>query len=183
MARQRKTSTISGLFAEQLAAVRQRKRWSQQELAERLTQMGHPTDRTTIARTETGKRGISLEDAVLYAAALGVPLVALMTPRDDRQVQLTPRHRVLGDTFRAWVLGEQMLSGDDDLRFFHTEALSDAEWRAQEWRPGVQHIVNEASTLRRAAAERDETNYENALRRLGAEAVRLLDLLPEGDEA
>jgi transcriptional regulator with XRE-family HTH domain len=49
----------SEVFAERMQEVRERRRWSQQELADRLDELGWPTDRSTLARIEGKSRGVA----------------------------------------------------------------------------------------------------------------------------
>jgi transcriptional regulator with XRE-family HTH domain len=83
--------TVKESFAEQLEGVRRRKGWTQQQLADRMETMGLPLDRSAIAKIETQRRAVSLEEALAFAAALGVSPAALVVPRDETMLQLAPQ--------------------------------------------------------------------------------------------
>lgn len=96
----------SQLFSERIREARERRRWSQQDLALRLAEMGSPTDRATVARTETGARGISLDDALMLAAALDVSPVRLLLPTSQEDyVALAAGFKVAAYHVEPWLLG------------------------------------------------------------------------------
>ena len=75
-------------------------------MANRLAEMGEPIDRATLARTESEARGLSLDDALLYAAALDASPVGLLFPKDDdAPVALGPQFRVRSEYARRWLMG------------------------------------------------------------------------------
>jgi len=76
-------------------------------LAERLTELGLPTRQSTVARIETGKRGVSLDDAVALSVALDVPLVRLIAGQavDDEQIALAPARVYPADLARRHMIG------------------------------------------------------------------------------
>jgi transcriptional regulator with XRE-family HTH domain len=117
----------SEVFATRLREVREAKRLSQADLAARLGELGVPVNRATVARTETGTRGITLDDALLYAAALGPSPVNMFLPlRSDDPVELAPNLSVRSDKVRRWARGQGPLR-EEDQRTYFTEA-SDEEW-------------------------------------------------------
>lgn len=81
-------------FRERTAHLRNERRWSQAEVARRLTEMGidnmHPT---TVAKIEAGDREIKLDEAAAMADLYGLPLDSLLgrRPRGARDL-----HHVLG---------------------------------------------------------------------------------------
>src|SRR5262249_44073078 len=83
-------ATASELFGEQLRAVRGRKDWSQEQLADEMTSAGLKMDRTTITKIENGARNVSIDEALAFAAVLGVSPAALLAPRDTTMLDLTP---------------------------------------------------------------------------------------------
>lgn len=125
----------SQVFAGRMRYLRERRRWSQQDLADRLAEMGNPTDRATIARTETLTRGLSLDDAVLYAAALGGSLTHMVaTPApplsDETPIAIGPKFVVPPVRVRRWVRGQASLREEDRQTF--TEEVSDDERAVRE---------------------------------------------------
>jgi transcriptional regulator with XRE-family HTH domain len=90
--------------------------WTQQQLADRLTEIGRKTDRATIARTEKGQTLAALDMVIAIAAALHVPPVHLLVPLDDDEtVALTPKLPVDAPAARAWIRGRGLLPGEDLL--------------------------------------------------------------------
>ncbi len=70
--------TPSEAFIRTVRAARNRRGWNQQQLAERLTELGVPTAQSTVARLEKGKRGVSLDDALALSVALDVSLMHMV---------------------------------------------------------------------------------------------------------
>ncbi len=111
-------------FARQVRESRERKPWSQEQLVDRLREMGVEWDRATLARLEAGRRKVSLDEALLLAAALGVSPQYLVLPRSNEPVQLAPNLTVEVRLARDWMRGFTPLS-DDDERSFFTEVPDD----------------------------------------------------------
>lgn len=122
----------SEILTRKLEGIRSRKGWTQQHLADRLTELGEPMDRTTITKIENGSRRLPLDTALLLAAALGVSPVHLFVtppPEDaDVQVRLARQLVVTPRAARMWVRGQQPLPGTDP-RTFYTE-VSEEEYVA-----------------------------------------------------
>lgn len=65
----------SEVFLEQMRLIRTSEGLSQAELAERIApHLGHSLDASTIARVESARRSVRLDEAVAIAKALGVRL-------------------------------------------------------------------------------------------------------------
>lgn len=64
-----------------VATLRNERGWTQQELAERLAQLGHEMHQTTVAKLESGRRPIRLNELIALATLLEVPATSLM-PQD-----------------------------------------------------------------------------------------------------
>lgn len=109
---ERKPSDVAG---QQIAWLRERKGWTQVDLAERLGEdFGVVVDPATVARIETGKRGLSLDETFLFAAALDAPPSLLMLPLgtgDD--VAVTPTTTVHPWLAYCWLTGEGPLTNSD----------------------------------------------------------------------
>jgi transcriptional regulator with XRE-family HTH domain len=100
------------IVARRVREARNRRGWTQAELADRLTELGHPTNQPTVARLESGKRAVPIEELFALAAALEVPPVHLLTPLDDdAQVAVTPNTSVPAPLARAWLRGQAALPG------------------------------------------------------------------------
>lgn len=121
----------SEVFAERMREARERKRWSQQDMADRLAEMGDPTDRATLARTETRARGLSLDDAVAYSAALGASFIHMVCPLDPAEpVAVAPKLVLPAGHVRDWMRAKRVIR-PEDKRTFLTEAPED-EWIARQ---------------------------------------------------
>lgn len=125
----------SEVFAARMRYLRKRKDWTQQDLADRLLEMGAPTDRATIARTESLARGLSLDDGVLYGAALGGALAHMVgTPTLEQGVgtpiAIAPKVTVPPGRMLQWVRGSMPLRPEDERIFF--EEVSEEERLARE---------------------------------------------------
>jgi transcriptional regulator with XRE-family HTH domain len=109
----------SQVLARQLREMRERQRLTQQELAEEIVQRtGAPFDRVTVSVIESGKRNISLDEAFVLAAALGVRPANLFFPLDDAEdVQIYPGLKVSAADARLWLRGLRPI----DLRVANTE--------------------------------------------------------------
>jgi transcriptional regulator with XRE-family HTH domain len=99
----------SEVVASRIAESRKRRGWSQDELAERLTQVGHPADRALVAKIETGvRRNVTVTELFAFAVALDVPPVHLLAPLDDdATVAVTSKITPPAKAVRRWVRGEQ----------------------------------------------------------------------------
>lgn len=104
-------------FTRRLREARTRRGWSQAELAKRVTALGHALDKTALTKLEGGNRKVTLDDAVALAAALDVPLLAMLLP-DEGKVPLAPKLDVPLAFARGWMIGKLPLSreGVDSYR-------------------------------------------------------------------
>lgn len=120
----RNTTTPTQVVAQRILEARKRRGWTQDQLAARLTEVGHPVDRAVVAKIETGARqSVTVTELFAFAVALDVPPVHLLAPLDDDAVvavtsKIIPPARVV----RTWVRGLQPLwskqSGPGDWRAF-----------------------------------------------------------------
>ncbi len=157
--------TPGEVFAEELYAHRSRRGWTQQELADRMADLGEPINRSGIARLENGERKVSLDEAVAFAIALGVPPYALVVPRQvDREVRVTSKWAMAGPSMLAWWRGVQPYFSNptpkgsraqaeliSDARFYD-DSRSDAESMVAERLAGVVDIWSWATLAMREAA-------------------------------
>lgn len=83
---------------------------TQQNLADRLSQLGARVDRTVVAKVEKGTRELSLAEAFQFAWALHVAPVHLFVPTDsDGPINLGPNMEASPAEMRAWIRGLQPL--------------------------------------------------------------------------
>jgi transcriptional regulator with XRE-family HTH domain len=80
--------------------------FSEQQLSDRLADMGIPIARTTINQLENGQRSISLPEAIAVAEALGVPPGELVFTPSSRRVEVLPdNYEMAGDEAVEWLAG------------------------------------------------------------------------------
>jgi transcriptional regulator with XRE-family HTH domain len=141
------------ILGEQLASFRSRQGLTADQLAERVVQIGGPAyDRATISKIENGQRGVSLNEAFIFAAALRVAPINLFVPvKNDLKFELTPMITTTPSYARPWVRGELPLAGLEDKAFW-TE-VPDEQWRKRsarlvEAQQGVQKAERRLRVLR-----------------------------------
>ena len=102
--------------------------WTQQDLADVLNRFGAHTDRTAVARVETGKRELPLKEAFQYALALNVAPVHLLVPTDsDEPIHLAPNLEASPYDVRAWIRGFRPLFPQDPRVYFSTVPLTETK--------------------------------------------------------
>src|SRR4051794_30544803 len=105
--------TVRQTTAGQVRVFRTRRGMSQQDLADRLNQLGARVDRSVVAKVESGKRAVSLEDAFRFALALDVAPLHLIVPVDsDDPIHLAPDMEASPGEVRAWIRGQQPMFQD-----------------------------------------------------------------------
>jgi transcriptional regulator with XRE-family HTH domain len=112
----------SEVFRERLREVRRLKGWTQQQLADVLTDAGLKLDATAVTRLERGTRGVALDEVVAIAAALGVSPLHLIVPlHNDELLNVDPQLSTDAVTARAWIRGQQPLRETDDDKWFYSQ--------------------------------------------------------------
>jgi transcriptional regulator with XRE-family HTH domain len=116
---------VSDVFLMRLREMRRARGWSQAELAAVMTEAGRPMGRAALLRIENGERGLSLDEALSFAAVLHVAPAHLLSPRGDGIVWLTSKLGVDGEGMRAWLLhGDEFIATASDYhRGEHAKAL------------------------------------------------------------
>jgi transcriptional regulator with XRE-family HTH domain len=130
--------TPTQAFALSVKKGRQLLDWNQQELADRLTELGLPTRQSTVARIETGKRGVSLEDAVALSIALDISLVNMIAgaAADGCEIALAPKEVWPADLANANLRGDFTLHTGPGWGNYHRLQVRPREDRIrfqQEW--------------------------------------------------
>jgi transcriptional regulator with XRE-family HTH domain len=170
MGQKRPVMRPSEVLARQMAAIRERRRWSQQQLADRLAELGMPMDRTVIAKLENATRRVTLDEAFALAAALGVSPANLFLPLEaGTDVAIAPKLAVLPRAARAWVRGQQPLHRDD-ARTFYTE-VSDVEWVGMQ-QSGIRFLLQHIQDLIDATVEQDSDKAIRAVDEINDEMAR-----------
>lgn len=163
MSEDERQATARYVVARHLAAVRSRVGMdSAQELADRVKEIGGKLDRAAISKIESLSRNVSLDEALLLAAALDVAPVHLFFPlNDDAEVEIAPGLKPVATVdARAWLRGQGPLPG-----------RSEQTYRSA-WIPPSEYERDRAR-LRAAEAELDDSG-----RRFRVAKSRL-DLLTE----
>jgi transcriptional regulator with XRE-family HTH domain len=112
--------TARYVVARHLSTVRSRVGMdSAQELADRVKALGGKLDRAAISKIESGTRNVSLDEALLLAAALDVAPVHLFFPlNDDAEVEIAPGLQpVRTADARAWLRGLAPLPGRNEQTY------------------------------------------------------------------
>jgi transcriptional regulator with XRE-family HTH domain len=140
------TSTLRATTATQIRAYRTRLGMSQQDLADRLNQLGARVDRTVVAKVESGKRAVSLEDAFRFALALHVAPVHLLVPTDsDEPIHLAPNLDAPPHEIRAWIRGFLPMLQDPRI-YFSAVPRSEAKAAAEALIAWLETSPTEVST-------------------------------------
>lgn len=172
----RGASRPSEIFVEQMRAQRERRGWSQRQLAERLDTLGLRVHQTTVGKWESGERGLSLDEALAITAALDLAPVHMISgsylEAQGRQPAVTLGGEMSAATareMRQWVRGERPLRGQDERRF-RTEIAPD-EWQTMQ-RAGMRELIEDVRLLVAAWADADHGAIERILGAIGDELQR-----------
>jgi transcriptional regulator with XRE-family HTH domain len=190
------------VFARQLRATRERKGWTQAQLAERLKSLGSDLDRSVLAKIESGGRDVSLGDFLALAVALDVAPAALVIPKaQDEKLNPVPNVTIDSSDALLWWWGDRPLTdalpgqkvdvevalpngrtikgqGDSPeramARRFFVESRTDIEHLANERLPAASSVKSLSHDLLVAAAHQDP---KLALELAGLPAVQLKHLV------
>lgn len=81
-------------------------RWTQQELADAMNEMGQDWKQVTVADAERASRPIYVDELVALAALFGVPVARLLLPQ-EQELDVGDPVAVVGlDTLRELIVGE-----------------------------------------------------------------------------
>jgi transcriptional regulator with XRE-family HTH domain len=95
----------SEVFARRLSETRAKRGVSQAALAKAVTEGGLPMSKTAVLRLEKGKRGISLDEALAFAApgALNAVPAYLLSPPEGAVVAVRDGFGFDGEGIREWL--------------------------------------------------------------------------------
>jgi transcriptional regulator with XRE-family HTH domain len=100
----------SEVFAERLREMRDDRRFSQAELAQRMTDGGRPLSKVALLRIESGDRGIALDEAIALTRLLHAVPAQMLTLPEGAMTALTANDWVDGGGMHNWlVYGEPIL--------------------------------------------------------------------------
>ena len=159
------------VVAEQVRYFRGRREWTQEELAQRLDELGIPGWRQSkIAKIERGEaRRLPIDDVFELALALGCPPVMLLAPNypDPRtMVEVAPGHAFQVGRVRGWIRGRDPLTPegldeDEKRRVATWYFLEFQPW--QDWTFGDEDFRFSAM-VKRAQEAREQLLEENIAR-------------------
>ena len=76
------TQGISDLLPGRIRDLRERRVWSERQLAKEMTEVGVPLTGDKVSKIERGRRRVTVEEFLAFAYVLDVPLSRLMSPRE-----------------------------------------------------------------------------------------------------
>jgi transcriptional regulator with XRE-family HTH domain len=134
---------------------------SQQALADRVQELGGGLERVAIAKIENGQRGVSLDEALVLVAALGLdPNYALLPIDADTRVALGTELAPTTEEVRAWLHGLKPLPGQAEETYYASSPDSLRVHRAGlTWLLESVHLLIEATR----AGDRDAELYALSL--------------------
>ncbi|MFG2640807.1 helix-turn-helix domain-containing protein [Streptomyces sp. NPDC048370] len=165
-----------------------------QALADRCADLGHPLDRTVIAKLEKGLRqSVTVPDLVVLAAALGVSPTALAVPIDQQKdVEILPGQEVPAYEAVTWFAGERWqvwaskgIGPSED--FALVDIYRAHERQVDEWRRQSEQVARWVTEIAQDSSAESRVKWattmvdgaERELRRVRGELVRLGARLPD----
>jgi transcriptional regulator with XRE-family HTH domain len=137
--------------------------WSAQRLAEEMTKVGIPWDRSIVANIENGRRAsVSVEELLALAYVLSVAPVHLVIPPVDADDSDRTPYRIVPSSewtstpsvARAWIRGQTPLRGVDARRYF--SEVPDSEWQPPDWQWTPENIEKQSRAVRPARGDDGE---------------------------
>jgi transcriptional regulator with XRE-family HTH domain len=168
--------TPQGVLRRRVREFRERRGWNQTQLAEEVTKLGTTMHQTTIAKIENQSRDVTINEALLLAAALNVPPPLLFIPlgTDDR-VEITSHSRIHPHLALDWLTGERELATSDRYSIDqHTWAqMAQPLHLYQDLRRLEKDVIDAGAAVRAAEYVKDERKIQ-AARRLEAKVFKEL---------
>jgi transcriptional regulator with XRE-family HTH domain len=120
--------------AENVRAVRDRRRLSQNQLAARLGELGRPMQASAVAKIESGDRRVDVDDLTALAVALNVSVARLLLPdvHADEDVHVVPGYSVPMWSAWQWAAGEHSLHREGDNLTDRSVTSSDLDYLAEQ---------------------------------------------------
>lgn len=155
------------LIAQRVRKYRDQQNWSQRQLAERMTDLGFPINRVTLAKIEGGgvrAKNVSVEELFALAAALSVPPLALVLSLEEgsplavtRDIEINPLYAL------NWITGRTPFGRPND----QGQMIKDANTR----------VWNESQRPLRLCEQLNDLT-----RKASRAAARIGDMRPEVDQ-
>lgn len=144
--------TVGEQVGEQIARVRRQRGWKQRQLADAVRARGSDLTRGAVAKIESGTRHVSLDEWLVFAAALNVPPLELLAPPDLHESVTVGDREEQVRRLRGWLRGDHPLDAPagepaedrDAVRAFHG-AKPPEEYR--EWEASQHRAVRAAQAL------------------------------------
>lgn len=142
---------------------RDRRGWKQRELEDEVAAHGGTLSRGALAKIESGKRSVSIDEWLLLAAALNVPPVLLLVPLGSSDlVEITSRSVIHPHFALDWLVG------DEPLVSTHRFPIGITEWEAgaaplYAWRE-YRQLLDDESSASAAVKRAEHTNGGAAVR-------------------
>src|SRR5207249_4769097 len=106
--------TPTQAITRRMHALRKKRGWTAQRLADAMTGVGVPWDRQVVSKLENGRRQtVSAGELLALAYVLGIHPLDLLVPSDatdDEPYQVTPEVTAAAANVRAWIGGLGFLS-------------------------------------------------------------------------
>lgn len=140
---------IGETVANEMRRLREARGWSQQDLADRLAEIGAPMNRVTLAKIEAGgtrAENLSIVDLLVLAAALDTSPVSLVFPVGRVElIEITPQLRIFSARASKWFCAEMALTDEQQLLINHSEWIqATSGTRAYRLRDRLSEEIREA---------------------------------------
>ena len=128
----RMTHDWEALFGSRIREMRAARGWTQDELARRMTEAGHPMHQTTVAKLENGNRPTSVSEVGALATLFGVAIGSLFgdPQRVAKQMRLKAlEYRMTSLTVEA----EELVVKLDAIKQRQSELVAELETAAMDY--------------------------------------------------
>lgn len=127
---------LSQVFGDNLRAVRARQDLLQDDIAERMVQLGHEGwSRATVSNVERARRVVSLDEFLSLCLIVGAKTVDMLDPHDT-PVDHGAEEPMWADSARAWLRG--------DMRAVYLPGQAIVELPSSDARPMTHRLYTEA---------------------------------------
>lgn len=174
--------SIGEVIAKEARRLREARGWKQQDLADRLAELGAPLNRVTLAKIESGgtrAANLSVADMMALAAALDTSPVSLVFPAGRVEiVEVTPQLRIFSGHASKWFCAEEALTDENRNRINSLE-WSQATWGTRAYRES-DRLSKDVEETRKRVADAGYVGDQDQIKTVKAahvEALRALERL------